>query len=206
MSDNTEQNAETSDVAYPAVWELGEECPNCRAGTLQADSEGLVCAGECGEFFRHKRPPLVVTPSDIKDKYGKPLIPIPMRDGQLGLQDEIEHWRKQFTKSPGLPKGMSIFNEAHDRNVPAGDQIVKIQGLLALQWAWNFVGRSIELCRRDQSWEIIMSDSHDPNLVASMSEVFPDAELSSYTIPDYVEGAVDFMIGEWEDLHGTRLQ
>ena len=86
------------------------------------------------------------------------------------------------------------------------DQIEEIQGLLTRQWIGNFVDRSIELRRKEQSWEIILHDFHDSHHVAHMSEEFPDVELSSYTRPDYVEGAVDFMLGEWEDLHGTRLR
>jgi len=43
-------------TCHPGSWdmedlEVGQECPNCRCGTLADDPEGLVCAGECGELF-----------------------------------------------------------------------------------------------------------------------------------------------------------
>ena len=31
--------------------EEGEECPNCRNGTLALEDGRLVCQGECGQFF-----------------------------------------------------------------------------------------------------------------------------------------------------------
>ena len=112
--------------APPSVWELGEECPNCQAGTLQADPEGLVCAGECGEFFRQekillmegratakstslgsielaykngKNTPGALTPSDIKDTYGTPMIAhlIPILRKYKGMVCN-EDLRKQVAK------------------------------------------------------------------------------------------------------------
>jgi hypothetical protein len=33
------------------MMEAGDECPNCRCGTLEETDEAFVCRGECGEVW-----------------------------------------------------------------------------------------------------------------------------------------------------------